>query len=85
VKTVAAQEVRQSTTASLNNIVVPDSGKVVVMKPERRITKLDAASLQKYTSVTEGKIAKPRCRSNTRNTPGSCDWRKPLHIEYYLQ
>ena len=56
VKTVAAQEVRHSTTASLNNIVVPDSGKVVVMNPERRITKLDAASLQKYTSVTEGKL-----------------------------
>ena len=56
VKTVAAQEVRHSTTASLNNIVVPDSGKVVVLNPERRITKLDAASLQKYTSVTEGKL-----------------------------
>jgi hypothetical protein len=56
VKTVAAQEVRHSTTASLNNIVVPDSGKVVVLNPEQRITKLDAASLQKYTSVTEGKL-----------------------------
>jgi len=56
VKTVAAQEVRHSTTASLNNIVVPDSGKVVVLNPEKTITKLDAASLQKYTSVTEGKL-----------------------------
>jgi hypothetical protein len=56
VKTVAAQEVRRSTTTSLDNIVVPDSGKVVVLNPEKRITRLDAASLQKYTSITEGKL-----------------------------
>ena len=56
VKTVAAQKVRESTTTNLNDIVVPDSGKIVVLNPDKKITKLDAASLQKYTSVTEGKL-----------------------------
>jgi hypothetical protein len=56
VQTVADEKVRKSTTTNLNNIVVPDSGKSVVLY-QNRITKLDVASLKKYTSVTEGKLS----------------------------
>jgi len=55
VQTVADQKVRRSTTTTLNNVVVPDTGKSVVLY-QNRIAKLDVASLQKYTSVTEGKL-----------------------------
>jgi len=55
VQTVTDQKVRRSTTTTLNNVVVPDTGKSVVLY-QNRIAKLDVASLQKYTSVTEGKL-----------------------------
>jgi len=56
VKTVAAQKVRESTTTPVNNIFVPDTGKIVVLDADRRITQLDAVSLKKYASVTKGKL-----------------------------
>jgi hypothetical protein len=55
VQAVTDQKVRGSTTTNLNDIVVPDTGKSVVLY-QNRIAKLDVASLQKYTSVTEGKL-----------------------------
>jgi len=56
VKTVAAQKVQESTTTPVNNIVVPDTGKIVVLDTDKRITRLDAVSLRKYASITQGKL-----------------------------
>jgi hypothetical protein len=55
VKTVADQKVRETTTTTSNNIVVPDKGKSVILYQDR-VTKIDMVSLKKYDSVTEGKL-----------------------------